>query len=178
MEANANMAVMRRAYERGQWLRALQKLGLVVPLCAFALFMTQEPTRVAIASVVLAIGTVVLWWRGQDLGRGASVGLLAGLMPMLLPLFTRSNVSCCMAGNCWSVCMVACIVGGVTAGGLVAYFARTREFGFRGLAACAGVASVTGALGCAMAGTIGILSMVLAMAVVSTPVLLWARARA
>ena len=117
--------------------------------------------------------------RGQVYGRALLPGLLAGSVPLVLPLLLRAAGHCCIGGACWSLCMVGCIGGGLLAGiaiGLRAAAEREERATFLLVATL--VAGLTGVLGCAMAGASGIAGMVIATAAAPWPVAIAARARA
>jgi hypothetical protein len=168
----------RRAYEWGRLCGGLRSLFFIVPMVAVATVFGAEPLRsLLLGSVLCALGVGFLW-RGGAWAQGTFQGVTAGIVPMMLPLFTRSNMTCCVGGGCWSVCMVACVAGGVIAGGIVGYFLFTRGFRWQQMLATTVVASLSGALGCGVSGIAGIVGMVTAMALISTPVLVYTRLRA
>jgi hypothetical protein len=168
----------RRAYEWARLRCGLRCLFFIVPMVAVAAHFGAAPERSLVLGAVLGVLGVGFLWRGGPWAQGTFQGITSGVVPMMLPLFTRSNMTCCAAGGCWSVCMVACIVGGVVAGLIVGYFLFTRGFRWQQMLATTVVASLAGALGCGVSGVAGIVSMVTAMALISTPVLVYARLRA
>ena len=95
-----------------------------------------------------------------------------------MPLLMRAGGHCCVAGACWPICMIGCIVGGLSAG-LMIGFASALERDQRGafLIAATAVAGLTGMLGCAMVGAAGMAGMVLAVIAASWPIAMLSRAR-
>lgn len=168
----------RFVYELGRARSAAWTALVVVPFVGCALFAAQAPAPVVALGAALYLLAAALLFRGQVYGSAVSVGLVAGAAPMLAPILFRQSGHCCVGGTCWTGCMVACIAGGVIAGIAIGWFAwKNKERpGAFGLAA-AGVAALTGSLGCGVAGLTGTLMMMAALALTSIPVVGAARAR-
>jgi hypothetical protein len=69
----------------------------------------SRPELSLVAGAALLLAAIGLGWRGEAYGRAVVPGLLAGSVPLVLPLILRGGSYCCIGGGCWSVCMVACI---------------------------------------------------------------------
>lgn len=168
----------RRAYELGRLRTALRVALYVVPMTLLSLIGCPRPVVNAILGLALLTATVGLLWRGQTYGRAASAGLLAGAAPMLIPMLVRNGGYCCVGGECWALCMEACIGGGFIAGGIVGMRAMSQHTS-RGafFAAALAIAALAGSLGCVMSGVAGVLGMTAGMLVSGTPLVIGARLR-
>jgi hypothetical protein len=168
------LARARRAYEAGRVLLGLRRASVVVPMAAVSFLACGRPAATVLAAGMLALSVTVLEWRGEALGRGARIGLLAGIPPLLLPLIVRATVQACSTSFCVSYSAL-CLASGVAGGGLVAYWVTGR--GVRGMAvvaACA-VASLAGSLGCLVAGVGGLLGLAAGLGLGVTPILVTRR---
>jgi hypothetical protein len=169
----------RSAYELGRGRSAAWTALMVLPFVGCALLAAEAPAPVVALGAALYLLATALLFRGQVYGSAVFVGLVAGAAPMLAPILFRRSGHCCVGGTCWTGCMVACIMGGVMAGLAIGWFAwkHKERPGAFGLAA-AGVAALTGSLGCGVAGLTGTLMMMAALAATSIPMVGVARARA
>ncbi len=162
----------KRAYELGRLRSAMKALPYVVPLVVLASSssMTSLSWNVALGTALAAL-TVGLLWRGEAHGRAVGTGLLAGAIPLLLPLAMQSTGHCCLAGACSTWCLPLCIGAGFAAAIMVGIRASSevRAPGRFALSAT-GVAALTGAIGCAGMGLGAVAGMIAALAVVSAPV--------
>ena len=171
-------ANLRRAYELGRLRMALRPALLVIPMVALSLAFCHHAALTMAVGLGLFALAVAFGWRGRTDARAVLPGLLAGTVPLVLPMLLRGSGHCCVNGACWSMCMVGCVAGGLAAGiavGLAAAIHATERWTF--LVAATAVAGTAGILGCATAGTAGIAGMVLAVVATSLPVALVARAR-
>jgi hypothetical protein len=172
----ALQAKARAAYEAGRVRQALASLLLVMPLVACSLYICGTPAVSLSVGALVAAVVVVLDWRGQELGRGARLGLMAGVAGFVLPVVFHATGWCCRLGIEQGIC----VASGVAAGLIVATRLKTvaRERALR-LAASAGVvAALTGALGCAFLGVGGVLGVAGGVLAVTMPAVLLARAPA
>jgi len=169
----------RRAYELGRIAHGAKCLWLALPMLLLGLAVSTRPLLSWAAGLGLLALAVGLRWSGGAVGRAVMPALIAGLPPLVLPLWMRADGHCCVGGMCWSLCMVGCVVGGVCAGAMVG-LASTAEREQRGafLLAATAIAGLAGVLGCALAGSSGMAGMALAVLATSWPVALLARARA
>ncbi len=170
----------RRAYELGRLRRASRAALIVLPMIGLSLVACSSTELSLGAGAALLLVAIGLGWRGQAYGRAVVPGLLAGSVPLVLPLLLRGGAYCCIGGGCWSVCMVGCIGGGLVAGasvGLAAAAERERAERAIFLLGAATLAGLAGVLGCAIVGAAGIAGMVSAIVVVSLPVAAASRLR-
>jgi hypothetical protein len=163
----------RRAYERGRLMRGLKMSAVALPLAAFSSLLHRRFLPAAVMGALLL--TLVAWavWRGRGAARGALRGMLAGAIPMLVPLALEATSRGCTGMMCCrlcSLCMPLGILGGAVAGLLVMVLSlrekeQRRTFVLAGgLAAC-----LTGSLGCLVSGPLGVVYMLAALLLVSSP---------
>jgi hypothetical protein len=168
----------RSAYERGRVLHGLQASWLAVPMIALSLTMAPRPELSLGAGALLLALAIGLRFRGGPSGRAVVPALLAGMAPLLMPLLMRAGGHCCIAGACWPVCMIGCIVGGASAGLMIGFTSvLEREALGEFLIAATVIAGLSGVLGCAIVGAAGMAGMLLAVIAASWPVAMLNRAR-
>jgi hypothetical protein len=168
---------LRRRYELGRWSRGLRCGLVVVPIAVLSGVVVREAVWATAVGVALFALVTVLSWRGQSYGRAVMPGLLAGSVPLVLPLALRSTGLCCVGGVCLPLCMLACTMGGLVAGislGLRSAAEKAERWTF--LAAATAIAALSGGLGCVMVGTAGIVGMAIAMLVTALPTAMAAHA--
>lgn len=162
----------RASYERGRLVRAATEGTVVAPLIAASVIWGVSAGASLVAGALLAVVVIALRTRGEHFGRAAITGLLAGLVPMLLPLALHRTGWCCVGGMaCTSICYTACVAGGVIAGAVVgarSLGGQQRPLGF--MASAALVALLVGSLGCVVSGTAGVLGLAAALAASAVPV--------
>ena len=171
----------RRAYELGRARTAL-RYAPIVAVAALAAMSCGRPAGLSCAlGAALFLLTGALCFLGGIGGRAVVAGLLAGCAPLALPLLTRTLGYACLGDRCASLCMPACVVGGIAAGAVVGLLSARwidtprDELGFA--ASALAVAALTGCLGCTLAGAAGVLGMLAGVAAGSAPVLILARVR-
>lgn len=162
----------RRAYELGRLWFAMKVLLYVVPLVVLTSFSsTTSMSWNVVLGTALGALNVGLLWRGEAYGRAAGTGLLAGAIPLLLPLAMQATGHCCSAGACSTWCLPVCIGAGFAAGIMVGIRAASEtQWPGRFALSAMGVAALTGALGCAGMGLGAVAGMIAALTVVSAPV--------
>lgn len=166
----------RRAYEVGRVQHGLGIALWVLPMVALSLFVCRRPLLTLVAGALLYALVAAFGARGQAYGRALRPGLLAGSVPLLLPLLMRMGGHACIGGACWSLCMIGCIAGGTLAGAAIGIAsAAQREERGTFIAVASVVAGLAGVLGCAIAGAAGIGGMVLGLALAPLPVVMVAR---
>lgn len=163
----------RRAYERGRVKKAVRGALVVLPVASLPLYQCLQVGRGAQMLAVIAAMTVLLillLWRGEDYERGARIGLMAGLSPLLLPVFATLIAPMCSASIC-EFLPKAAIAGGFLAGMCVAGtgFARNATLGF--WFSAISVTATLGTAGCLTAGVAGLGGMALGLAAGAVPVL-------
>jgi hypothetical protein len=107
---------------------------------------------------LLALVTAAVW-RGQELGRGARLGLSAGTPSLLVPVLISCTGHVCGASVCFFF-PAACLAGGVLGGLALGLLARRAGLGALGLTIAGTVVWLVGSLGCIVAGVTGIALLV------------------
>jgi hypothetical protein len=169
------LARARRAYERGRGLHGLETATVVVPMALVSWFACGKPALTLLESAVLVALVTLAIWHGQELARGARLGLAAGLIPLLLPIVVGWSGHVCDA----SVCLLfptACLAGGFVGGIVLGFLATRAGLPPLGLASAGLVAWLTGSLGCLVAGSLGLAILVAGLAFGLAPVLTLRRA--
>ena len=159
----------RRAYERGRFVYATKRTLPLVIMLLCALFLGA---RVQSSLVFGLLGLFVVWlfsWRGQALGRSVVPGVLSGLVPLGLALGAQAYGHVCTGNGCMSLCMPACSLGGVVAGGLIAWGARAATERATFIAGAGGLALLVGSLGCSCVGYGGVLGLVAGLVATLVP---------
>ncbi len=161
MDSTDLAQLQRRArvrYELQRARRSLLGVTPVLPIVALAAFITHRlgPTLwFGLASLVL--GAVMLWY-GRDPQRAVLPGIVAGLVPLVLSLCANHIHSCGME-TCSSLCVPACMLGGVVAGLAVASVGNARRAGGWFWLSASSLALLTGAMGCSCVGYSGVLGL-------------------
>lgn len=161
-------AAVRRAYEHGRVVDGLTAVWPVPLLGAFALAVHDHVGAGAvIAAGALAIVLAVAAWAGRSWRRGSIAGVVAGLLPLIVPAIvvaTRGKVHCAgctpSASNllaCTIGCLTTSLVAGIAVGVAAARDRSPVRFTAAALAAAAGVGLIAcGAVG--VAGSLGIVA--------------------
>jgi hypothetical protein len=140
-----------RAYEGARLRMALRASALLVPLfVACWLFGDRE----LCACLMPVMAGLVLWlrWRNRRGMEDASVGLLAGAIPLVAGLVLTSLGAHCGG---W-LCMLFSAFAGITAGTWVALDVRRRGPTPTSWLAATSIAAVAAVLGCSALGVLGI----------------------
>ncbi len=149
----------RVAYEWGRVRRALIGFAPALLLSALAVWLGGKPLGSAPFGVaVFATGVVALWY-GREPKRAVLPGLAAGLIPVVLTLGALHMGHLCFGDRCTTVCMEACVVGGVGAGITVGLIGTRRRSGFAFWLAASAVAMLTGAMSCVCLGYAGLVGL-------------------
>jgi hypothetical protein len=175
------LTAARHAYERGRVRKGVHRALLVLPITAVPLYACVAAGRGALMlSVIAAVAALVVLfhWRGQDFARGANVGLIAGLTPLLLPFATSWIAPICSTLVC-GLLPAASIAGGFVAalclaGGSLSRFRRDFHDEKPGAGFWTAALSVTvtlGTAGCLHIGLAGLAGMALGLAIGTLPVL-------
>lgn len=157
----------RHAYERGRVKKGLRRALFVLPVSLLPLYDCMAAGRGALMlSVIAAVATLVVLfhWRGQGYARGANVGLVAGLSPLLLPFLASWIAPVCSTLLC-GVLPAASVAGGFVAalclaGGRLSGFHRGAGFWL----AAVSVTVTLGVAGCLHVGLAGLAGLALGLA--------------
>jgi hypothetical protein len=165
----------RRAYEGGLALRGIRTASVVAPMALASWFVCRHPAVTLLASTALVALVAFAVWRGQQHARGARLGLLAGVVPLLLPILAGVGGHVCDD----SLCLFfpsACLAGGLIGGVALGFLAGGAGLGPLGVTTATVVAWLTGCLGCLVAGTLGVAILVAGLGFGLAPVLTLRRA--
>ena len=161
----------RRAYELGRLDAALRRSLLLAPLVATAFLCCADASGVLIGGLGLMAVVTFCLWRGEAFRRGVRPGLIAGMVPLILPLAIQAAGHPCDPYRCLldaSICLLAGGAGGIALG-LAA--PRPREAGGIPLFVAGLVAGLTGSMGCVLYGLIGLGGMALGLLGGAVPLL-------
>lgn len=166
-----------RAYDLGRLRHAVRNaVVLVTPLLALSLYGCGAPAATIVLGSSLAALVALFTWRGGAWRRALGPGLLAGLVPFAIPVVAEITGSGCSGGNCRPL-EIACVLGGLSGGAFLGWTApRYPRSWHAPLAGAAGVAWLTGALGCIVLGTLGLTGVGLAILLAAAPVAVLRRA--
>lgn len=164
LSTEALQAAARGAYERARVRRAMAVAAPValVPAVSFLL----GTSRASAATLGVALVAVVAWvvWRGGAVALSGATGLKVGLIPLAFAHAAKAFGHVCTPAGCTTLCVPACAAGGVLAGGALEWFARRTQRPHLTRALGAGVAALTGALGCSCVGYAGLLALLVGLA--------------
>lgn len=163
------LASAMRSYERN---RARAALVATLPAVALAMVACGCGTKAATALGVGAALVVAGWffhWRGRALGRAVGPGLVAGLAPFALAVAARAYGHVCSGGQCVSLCIPACTLGGALAGFFVGRVARRQSSPLVFLLGASTLATLVGSLGCSCVGFGGVAGLATGLVVTSLP---------
>jgi hypothetical protein len=149
----------RWAYERARLRRAVLGFAPVLLVVLVAVCLGQHPLRtVGSGCGMFLLGVVILWY-GRDLRRAVLPGLLAGFVPLASALIAARVGHVCLDGQCTSLCLPACTLGGLVAGTLVGWWGERQRGGPWLWAAVSGMALFTGGMGCVCIGGAGLVGL-------------------
>jgi hypothetical protein len=149
---------VRLAYELARVRLALLGIAPVLGVVALAVCFGQRPhSALAFGAATLLVGATMLWY-GREPQRAVLPGIAAGLVPLVFAL-CANHVHVCGPEGCSTLCLPACALGGVVAGFAVASVGNKRRAGVWFWCSAAGLALLTGAMGCACIGYSGVLGL-------------------
>jgi len=166
----------RRAYEIGRLAAALRRSVLLLPAIGIALLCCDRPTATLASGAGLVFLVTFCLWRGQDYRRGVRPGLVAGFVPLLLPILAQASGHLCTTSRCLlfpTVCGVGGLLGGITLGMIAPRPRDGRAIPF--VTACL-IAGLAGSVGCLLYGLVGLGVMIAGLLAGVTPVLAARRA--
>jgi hypothetical protein len=162
----------RRAYELGRARHAAWAALPTLAVVAVAALMSHGRATVSVAGTALYCTAALFHWRGRHLARGVARGVAAGLVPFALAHAARTYGHLCAPGGCASLCVPACVFGGIIAGAAVALAARRSPRRWASWAATGTIAALTGALGCACVGMSGLVGLGAGLLLGTSPIVL------
>ena len=166
----------RRAYEVGRLSAAARRSVLLLPVIGLALISCTNLAGTLVGGAgLLALVTFCLW-RGQDYRRGVRPGLVAGFVPLILPILAQAGGQPCTSGRCLllpAVCGLGGLVGGIALGLMAPRPRDGQAIPF--VTACL-IAGFAGSVGCLLYGLVGLGVMILGLLLGASPVLAVRRA--
>jgi hypothetical protein len=123
----------------------------------------------------IGAGLIVAAWLALYLGgrfrRAVMPGLAGGLVPLSCAVAADLYGHACSASGCVSLCVPACIGGGLGCGILISVHARRSDWQPVSLITAGWIAALAGALGCSCVGFSGIAGMAVGLVLPMAPVL-------
>ena len=166
---------LRLAYELGRLRLSLVGVLPVVAVVAVAVVISHRPESALAFGVLTVLAGGAMLFYGRDPQRAVLPGVAAGIIPLAAAL-CANQVHHCGPDGCTTLCLPACIAGGVVAGLLVASVGHRRKAGPGFWLSSAGIALLTGAMGCTCVGYSGVVGLFAGFALGSVPGLLRRRA--
>ena len=166
----------RRSYEWGRLAGATRRSVLLLPVVWTASLCCSNPGGTLAGGAGLFVLVTFCLWRGQDFRRGVRPGLVAGFVPLLLPILVQSIGHLCVPGRCLlfpAVCGLGGLAGGVALGILAPHPRDGRGIPF--VTACL-IAGLAGSVGCLLYGLFGLGVMALGLLLGAGPILAARRA--
>ena len=168
------LVAARRAYERGRVKKGARIALLTLPLFLLPLQDCAASGRgmlMLFVAAAVSVLIVLFQWRGEEYARGANVGLVAGLSPLLLPAATGWIAPICSTVVCGFM-PAASIAGGFIAALCLAGGSTLRErTGAPFWLASLTVTLTLGVAGCLHVGLAGLTGMAMGMMFGALPVL-------
>ncbi len=166
----------RRAYEAGRLAAALRHSVFLLPVVGVVLLCCSNLVATIAGGAGLFVLVTFCLWRGQAYGRGVRPGLIAGFVPLLLPILVQAGGHLCVSGRCLlfpTVCGLGGLLGGIALG-ILAPHPRDGQ-GTPFVTACL-IAGLAGSVGCLLYGLVGLGVMSLGLFLGTAPVLAVRRA--
>jgi hypothetical protein len=163
----------KQLYEVGRGRRALVGALPAMTLVAIAVRSIHEVVDPIVSGALLAVVSILFFWRGQHAGRAVLPGTVAGMFPFAAAL-AMGWVGETRFMLCAGISFVASVVGGLLLARRAHRSAsRARTWMYAGL-----VAVLTGSVACTCIGLGGLVGLVVGLAAVATPSLLLGAATA
>lgn len=164
-------ASARRAYEWGRFRRAALGVLPLLPLVALSAYLSSRPLPTwGFGLLAFGLGTGLLWV-GREPRRAVLPGVVAGVVPLVLAL-CANRVHLCGPDGCSTLCMPACIAGGLAAGVGIAVLGFRRRAGPAWWSGATALTLLTGAMGCSCVGFSGVVGLLCGFAVGVVPLAL------
>ncbi len=161
----------RRKYEWARVRRAMLGFAPSLFVVLVATLASQRPvSAIAFGAAVFAVGVGLLWY-GRDFRGAVLPGLAIGLFPLALALCANHMGHACMGGQCMTMCVPACIIGGMGAGVGVSLVGLRWKQGAAYWIGATALTLLTGAMGCSCVGYAGVAAMAAGYAVGMLPML-------
>lgn len=166
----------RLAYEIGGLRLGLRTAWPVLPLYLLSRGCCGPQVVTLVLTLALLIGAVTLVSASRELGQAVRAGLFAGVLCAAVPMAVKLMQLCSVVG-CRPLTQF-CLYGGLLAGAFLGHRIRLLEAHRPPFfLAAVGIAALTGAIGCTIAGIAGVAGMALGVVCASMPFLLVTRTR-
>ena len=167
---------VRQAYERAR-LRSGLLTGLsLAAVTLLAQSMAWFQWGVFVCAMVASVIVGAARYRGQIFGAAAEAGVWAALVPVAMVFGVRGGMGhVCTSQICWSLCLVACMVGGVFSAVIVAWRAAQWAASPLYWATASAVVFLLASLACSCAGVLATILVVASYAASMIPVRLLLR---
>ncbi|HWL84231.1 MAG TPA: hypothetical protein VNO21_00330 [Polyangiaceae bacterium] len=149
----------RLRYEWGRVRRALIGFAPILILVGGAVATARHRSLTACFGLATFVVGVAMLWYGRDLKRAVLPGIAAGAVPLVMALCASHVEHGCIGDGCMMLCVPACTAGGVIAGLAVSSIANARHRGVWFWVSASGIALLTGAMGCACPGYLGVVGL-------------------
>lgn len=154
----------RQARHKYEWTRARRAILGFAPsllIVALAMLAHEHPSSaLAFGAAMFVVGVALLWY-GRNVRRAVLPGLAMGLLPLALALCANNMGHACMGGQCMTLCVPACTIGGLGAGIGVSLIGLRWKQGAAFWAGATALTLLTGAMGCSCAGSGGVAGLAL-----------------
>jgi hypothetical protein len=164
IDANRLERAARRRYELRRLSDALLAAVPIALIGACAAWFARRPASTVSFAIVTVLAASFLFWWGRAPRRAVLPGVVAGVLPLVLSL-TANGMHHCASGQCSSMCVPACVAGGLLAGFGVSTVGLRRRAGWEFWLAGSALALATGSMGCACIGFSGVVGLAAGYAV-------------
>jgi hypothetical protein len=155
--------LVRRArwgYEMTRLRSALLGAAPIAAIVLVAAFLGEHPRLILGLGATTAFAGAILLWYGREPQKALLPGFAAGLVPLVLVL-GANHVHMCGSDGCTSLCMYACVVGGLGAALGISVVGYQRDAGPAFWLCASAIALLTGAIACSGIGYAGVAGLVL-----------------
>jgi hypothetical protein len=162
----------RRKYEWARVRRAFLGFTPALVIVTIAALANKHPmSAIGFGAAMFVVGVGLLWY-GREVRRAVLPGLAMGLLPLALALCANHVGHACMGGECMTLCLPACTLGGILAGAGVSLIGLRWKQGLSFWVGATALTFLTGAMGCSCLGYAGVAGLAFGYVVGSIPLLL------
>jgi hypothetical protein len=148
------------AYELGR-IRAAARIALfLLPPAALCVFLSPNTAQCLCLASALLAAVVALRWRNRRGAESATIGLLAGSVPLSAGIVWSFDPAVCGGPECTAISVAAAISAGLW----ISLRVRRSSTPTAGYMTACGIAALAASVGCLSLGVIGVLAVVLGIA--------------
>jgi hypothetical protein len=151
--------VARSRYEKARLGWSLAGAAPVLLVVGAAVVLSKRPSSAALFGGLLFVKVVAVLWRGRDLRRAVWPGVSSGLIPLVFALVANAQHGC-SGTHCSTLCLPACMAGGIAAGLVVSAFATRLNLGWGFWVAASMMTVLTGSMGCSCVSSSGVFALI------------------